>query len=813
MDTNNLQLVSIEEKDDMGGTVFNFSHFFQRCIKKWYWIAASVFVCLVLASAYIVTTRPTYIRRASVLIKEAATRRMATSDLESVLSFSGGSAMSSKVVNEVIAFESPALMQEAVKRLNLTTDYFSDDLFRDNVIYATQVPVEVEFLGLPSNLNLSFRVTPVWDKLPTSPGQMPNSVKISKFTYTIKKDKIKLADCVMALGDTLNTSIGAVVVKAREYFGGEWKKTVIVRKYSLDGATAKFCASLKVKPVDMKNRADVLTLALSDHSVQRADDLLNTLINIYNENWVEDKNKMAISTSRFIDDRLLSLEKELGQVDDAISDFKSSNLVADMNSMSQLYMSQIKEVDMMHQELTNQLSLYKYIRNYIIDNPGTETLIPMSPTFAASALSSQIGEYNKTLLTRNNIRSNSSDESPIVKNLTASLETTRESILATFENQIGAINAQLDNLMQMERANDGRMSEMPTKTKQLLGMGRQQKVKEQLYLYLLQKREENELSQAFTAYNTRVITPPMGIARPAKPKKAQLLAIAFLLGLLIPLFVLYIIELLDNNVHDRNDLQNLTLPSLGEIPQDHRHKSLSKALGRKSEQLKPSILVKHGERTVINEAFRVLRTNLEFMHKGIECPVISVTSFNPGSGKTFISMNTAAAMAIKGNKVLTIDCDLRRSSLSEYANKPKKGISDYLAGNLSSVQDAIISVEGFDNLYMLPVGSVPPNPSELLGSGKFQSLIVRLKKEYDLIIIDCPPVDIVADTQIINDCVDRTMFVIRAGLMERKDVMTLQKYYETKRLKNLCYVFNGVENSASYYGRYGSYAYGDKHHQ
>ena len=793
MDTNNYQLVSLEEKEEVEGGSFNFRHFLQRCRKNWYWITLSVCACLFLAAVYVLITRPVYVRNASVLIKEAAVRRMATSDIESVLSFSGGSSMSSKVVNEVIAFKSPALMQEAVKRLGLTVDYFSDGLFRDNVIYGAQVPVEVDFIDVPSNVTLRFTLDSLSD----------GRIALSKFIYHIKKDKIELPSCTLKLGDTLQTEIGRIAVRPREYFLGEWKKPVIVKLYTLDGATAKYSAAMKAEPIDMKNHSDVLSLSVADNSVQRADDIINTIINIYNENWVEDKNRMAISTSVFINSRLASLEKELGDVDDDISEFKSRNLVSDMNSVSTLYVAQLQEAGKMNQELNNQLAVYKYVKSYLAENPGTETLIPLSVSMTTSAISMQVSEYNKSLLIRNNIRANSSANSPVVKDMDASLVGTRAAIEQTIDSQIETISAQLDNLLSYERNNNARMSQSPTKAKYLLSVGRQQKVKEQLYLYLLQKREENELSQAFTAYNTRIITPPMGIARPKSPKKMQLLIVALFLGFFLPVFAIYVIELTDTKIRSKEDLTGLSLPSLGEIPFESNARKVKSLLKRQPKA--EEVIVRPGVRSVINEAFRVFRTNLEFMEKGKACPVISLTSFNPGSGKTFISINSAAALAIKGKRVLVIDCDLRRSSLSEYVGLPKRGITDYLAESDTRVEDVIVPVAGFNSLWVLPVGSVPPNPSELLSTGKFQAMVEDLKTKYDAIIIDCPPVDIVADTQIINECVDRTIFVIRAGVLERKDVATLQKAYDTKRFKNLCYVFNGVERSSSYYGHYGAY--------
>lgn len=791
----NIQIVPYEQ-GEIEVSAFSFRNFFKRCTRGWKWFVVSVGVCLLFASLYILRTKPVYTRSATVLIKESAARRMATSDIESVLSFSGGSVMSSKVVNEVIVFQSPALMQEVVKRLGLTTEYFSPSLFRDNCIYGVQVPVKVELIDVPENQGLSFNVSMAKD----------STLKISKFVYHFKKEKIKLADMHCNIGDTLNTEIGRIVMSINEYYTDEWKKSVIVKHYPLDVATAMYSAKFEAKSSDVKNKADILNLQINDWSVQRADDIINTLMNVYNESWVEDKNKMAVSTSDFIEDRLVSLEKELGDVDNDISNFKSENLLPDLNAVSGLYLDQTKETTKMQQEINNQLNLFKYIRNYLKNNPGIETLIPAITNLGNGSVSTQITEYNKTLLNRNNIRSNSSYQNPLVKDLDAALTAMRVSIEASIDNQIGSLTEQQNQLNLVEKANNNRIAKNPDQAKYLLSVGRQQKVKETLYLYLLQKREENELSRAFSAYNTRLITPPMGIVRPTSPKKMQILLIALFFGLFTPFVIFYILEASDNKIQSRHDLKGLSLPYLGEIPYyvHKKSKGLQNLLRKDSHHT--DVVVRPGHRNVVNEAFRVVRTNLEFMEKGHKCPVIITCSFNPGSGKTFLTMNISAALAIKKNKVLAIDGDLRRASLSEYVNLPKKGISNYLSGEEKDIHSLIYKVKGFETLDLLPVGTIPPNPSELVSQPEFKKMIEQLKNEYDYILIDCPPIDIVADTQIIEECSDRTIFIVRAGVLDRKDVPNLQKAYDEKRFKNLCYVFNGVETEVSYYGHYGNYS-------
>ncbi|MCQ2184081.1 MAG: polysaccharide biosynthesis tyrosine autokinase [Bacteroidales bacterium] len=797
---NNIQIIPFDQEEESTSN-FSFKSFVSRCLKGWYWFVISAGICCGLACFHILRTRPVFTRSATILIKEAASRRMTTSDIESVLSFSGGS-MSSKVVNEVIAFQSPAIMQEVVSRLGLTTDYAMKSMFRSNVIYGVQVPFEAEFIDVPSNITLSFNV----DK------KGEDGFAISKFVYHLKNDKIKVAPFAGTFGDTLSTEIGRIVIKQSEYFTGEWKRTVIVRHLTLDGATAMYSSRFKAAPTDMKNKSDVLDIEIKDNSVQRADDIINTVINVYNESWVEDKNRMAVSTSEFIAERLISLEKELGDVDNDISDFKSRNLMPDLSTVSEMYKSQTELTERYIQELSNQQYIFRYIKTYLANNPGIESLIPAATSINSNAIASQIADYNKSLLNRNNIRSNSSELNPLVKDLNAALTQMRLAIEDAIDNQLETISAQMDNLFAQERKNNSRIAESPAQAKYLLSVGRQQKVKEALYLYLLQKREENELSQAFTAYNTRIITPPMGTARPTSPKKMQILLVALFLGLMIPLVIIYIIEASNTKIRSKNDLKSLTLPYLGEVPFHSFGKAkgiFARILGREKAG-GAEIIVRPGKRDITNEAFRVIRTNLEFMERGHSCPVIISCSLNPGSGKTFLTANMSAALAIKGNRVLAIDGDLRRGSLSEYVGSPRKGISNYLAGDEKDIDSLIVTHKEIENFDVLPVGKIPPNPTELISQKEFPELIGKLREKYDYILIDCPPVDIVADARIIGECADRTVFVVRAGVLDFKDVANIQKAYDEKRFNNLCYIFNGVETSASYYGHYGSYGYGSK---
>lgn len=750
------------------------------CLSKWYWFVISVVICVGIAAIKIMRTAPTFTRSTTVMIKENNTRRTSSNELEALMSGTMMSTISSKVANEIVTFESNSLMKEVVKRLHLDTECQVDGRFHKNVIYGSQVPYSISFED--QNIPASFVISKGKDDM----------LEISGMQYSANGETVKESGTVkFTPGDTLHTAIGAIVIDKSEVYAGDFSKPVYVSHRSVKSATDSYLRRLSVGAVDTKNNADIIKISFQDLSTARAEDVLNTLVAVYNENWVEDRNRISVSTTMFINDRLETIEKDLGNVDNNISSFKSKNLIPDIAAASTMYMAQSQEIDAQIQQLDNQLYMAKYVRNYLTNSVSKDELIPASSSTLSGEIAGQIRSYNETLLKRNNLVANSSEKNPIVIDLDETLQAMRYTIIASIDNEINSIDAQISQLQKTGRKTNSSIAENPTQAKYLLTVERRQKVMESLYLYLLQKREENELSQAFTAYNTRVIDPPTGSSAPVAPNKKQILLIAFLLGLMLPAAYIYIMELLNTKVRGKSDLKKLTCPVIGEIP----NKTFKK--GENADVM----VVKQGNRDMINEAFRVLRANMEFMSKGNEHNVIAVTSYNIGSGKSFISANLGASLAIKGLKVLIIDGDLRHASSSELVNSPAKGLSDYLAEKEDDINSLIIEHDKQKNLFVLPVGTIPPNPTELVSSDRFTAAIESLKSQYAYIFVDCPPAEIMADAQLIIERCDRTLFVMRAGLFDRSMLPELEKAYTSNKYKTMSVILNGTEMT-------GAYAYG-----
>ena len=609
------------------------------------------------------------------------------------------------------------------------------------------------------------------------------------------------------MGDSIQTSAGIMIVSPTQEFTDAFIGTSI--RYVRGSVRAAVDTYSNALVAELGNEdATIINLSINDTSIRKAEDILNTLIEVYNENWIRDKNQIAVSTSQFISDRLGVIESELGHVDENISSYKSEHLLPDVQAASSLYMAQSAENNKELSTLNNQLSTAQYIRRELNTKQLDQTL-PANSGIVSANIETQISEYNNLVLDRNRLIANSSEKNPLVKNMASSLQSMQRTIIQSVDNLIVSLNTQIRSLRRQEEATTNRLASNPNQAKYLLSVERQQKVKEELYLYLLQKREENELSQAFTAYNTRLITAPRGSMFPTAPRKMNILLVAFAVGLLVPAVGIFMKENMNTKVRGRKDLENLSIPFIGEIPQYSGTKKKWWEFKHRKRQDMKIIVVNEGNRNIINEAFRVLRSNMDFMaSKDNNQHVFVLTSFNSGSGKSFLAINIAISFAIKKKKILVIDGDLRHRTVSSYVDSPNKGLSDYLNNQIEDWKEIIVSYKGYTNLHILPIGTIPPNPTELLEDSKLSMLIEALRPEYDYIFIDCPPVDIVADAQIIEKWADRTIFVVRSGLLDRSMLSELENMYTGKRFKNLSMILNGTESTGGRYGyRYG-YHYG-----
>lgn len=764
------------------------------CMNSWKWFVVSLIIALSIAAFYILSTPSTFTRTVSVQVKDGKNGTDANQQLEEI----GIDMTSSNITDEIISIHSPAIVYEMVSRLHLDMNYFRPGLLKDQPLYAETLPVNVELKELNEKESASFMLEVGKEgKVTISNMKRGNEKLDGKTTFSLNKNA--------------KTPLGQMRVQPTLYYKKGEEAKILVKRNSIQATAKKYsdCISAKLQ----EKNSNIIDVQCVDNSISRAEDVLNTLVSIYNENWVKNRNQIAVSTNEFIKERLGVIERELGSVDSDISDYKSAHAITDVNAVASQAMSMASETDQASMEIGNQLYMARYIRNYLTSGQHNNQLLPANSGINNPYIEQQITEYNNTQLQRNNLVAHSSEQNPIAIDLDHSLNTMRNSIVNSLDNELTTLSTRQRSIQASHGQAIAKMTANPSQAKYLLSVERQQKVKESLYLFLLQKREENELSQAFTAYNTRIIASPHGSDSPTAPVRSNVMLIALVVGLLIPAAIVFIKESTNTAIRGRKDIEKLTIPFIGEVPL-WRHKvqwwNRKKMIQRKEVR----VVVKSQSRNIVNEAFRIVRTNLEFMANSLvsdggsnKAKVIMMTSFNPGSGKTFICANLGTSISIRDKKVLCIDLDLRRASLSKYAGEVEKGLTDYLGGIIDSYEQLVVHRED-TGLDIIPVGNFPPNPTELLLSPRMKQMLSEAKQKYDYIFLDCPPVDIVADASIMGAEADIAIFVVRSGLMQKNMLPELERYYAEKKFPNLCMLLNGTDINNQYgYNRYG-YGYG-----
>lgn len=769
-----MQTNNSSNKNDQG---LNIVDLFMYLASQWKWFLLSILICGGIAWYNYARAPLVYFRSATVIIKDPS-NKASTSGLDRFDNFIN----KVNVANEILQFRSKKLMREVVQRVHADVSYQIKDGLRSNELY-NESPVLVSLPDALPEQSFSFTMTLKDAK----------TVTLSDFSGIEAKPSYEVA-----LNDTVAIIEGMnVVVTATNYLRDSWLNTPIrVQKLPVESMVNYYKNALGIQQEE--EEASILTLALKDSSPARAEDVLNTLITVYNEEAIKEKNQVAVNTANFINERLIIIERELGNVESNLESFKQRNQIVDIASSAGMYMTESQKYNADAMELETQLRLANFIKDYLTD-PSKETdLIPSNTGISDMNIENQISLYNAAKLKRDHLIDDSSVNNPVVQELNNSLRAMKQSIIRAVDNMIVSLNVKRNDAQNREMRAQDRVTAIPTKERQMLSIERQQKIKEALYLFLLNKREENAISQAMADNNARVIDGAEGSNAPISPNRNRILLLGLLVGIALPGAVCLAILFMDTRVHGRKDIEGVTsVPYLGEIPldkeamKDHRKKVMA---------------VKEQGDDIVSEAFRILRTNMAFLSKKDKpAQVITFTSFNIGAGKTFIAHNLSMSLAYMKKRVVMVDLDIRKGTLSRHFGHYHVGVTNYLSDNTVKVDDIIQHQEGFD---LIPAGILAPNPAELLMDNRLDELMNELRTRYDYIIADNVPVGLIADATIANRIADLTIFVVRAGKLDRRQLPDIEKLYQEKKLKNMALVLNGANPERHGYGYSYGYGYG-----
>ncbi|MBO9562008.1 MAG: polysaccharide biosynthesis tyrosine autokinase [Niastella sp.] len=752
---------------------------FQKIISKllslWPWLILSVSVSLAIAVFYFKTSPRQYKIRASVLVQDD--KKSSELGGASILQDFGLLGGKSNVDNEAEIFKSRTLMEQVVRNLQLNIHYFIPGQLQNTEIY-TESPVVLTIIkatdSFPGN-SLSYHLE--FDK--TNP---------TNFTLSNEHTRLK-----GHFGDTLNLSEGTAVINPSKGFG-RWpvEQRLEITIGSIDGTTQGYMASLTV---DIPNdEVSVIYLTLTETLPEKGQKILNALINTYLQANVNDKNRIADSTMKFIDERLSLVSSELSGIEKDIEGFKTKNKLTDLTEQSRILLDNTSEFSKQQTTQEVQLSVIEALEQFLKSNQNNARIVPSSLVMQDPSFVALVQRYNEMQLERDKMLLSHTPQHPSVLSLDEQLVNMRGELLSSINSVKQGFNVSISELKKRNNGVEGMISKVPSKERIFLDYSRQQAIKQELYLFLLKKQEETAISKSSTLANARIIDMAKAESSPFKPKKSMIMMTAFLIGMLIPLVISFGKDYFNNRVNSIEDINALTsAPVLAEI-------------GHNNE--KDVVTISLRSRQLIAEQLRSLRTNLQYLLPGEHEKTILVTSSMSGEGKSFLSINLSAALALAGKKVILLELDLRKPKITENLNLRKTGFSNYIISNddnwLQWTQPSGVD----DNFTVLPSGPLPPNPTELLMLPKTQQLFEELKKHYDYILIDSPPVGLVTDAEIMASHADATLYVVRHRLTYKQQITLIEKFNRKKVMPKINIIVNDVLLKKRGYGYGYSYGYG-----
>lgn len=766
-----------------------------------YWpVIVGVLVCFIVgAYIYLRYCEPVYSVSSTVLIKQADHSKSGSSAFASSIQDFGSFSVANDFENELEILQSYTLIKKVVTTLGLYIDYAEDGGFGyDPVMYQTS-PIQVwmapeEADRLPSALQIQMEC------LPQGKVNAALHYQIGKETCSLEKSFDKLPAVFITPVGTLNLSWRTDSVSKR--LNPPLSLSATIESPSV--AADKYKMHLTAEPVG--DFTSIVKLTCEDVSVRRGVDFLRMLVTQYNNEANEDKNQVATRTAQFIDERIRIINAELGSTESELAEYKQRAGLTDLSADAQLALQESSEYDKQRAENTNQLRLIAFLRSYIDDPKNRYEVIPANVGLADGALVNVIAQYNELLVERKRLLRSSNENNPMLINLDASIAVTRNTVLTTVENVEKGLQITRNSLDLQAGKYQSRINRAPQQERELISITRQQEIKANLYLMLLQKREENAITLAATANNGRIIEEPRRSGLVA-PNTLNIYFVALVLGLFFPIMGIYLVRLLRFKIESRVDVERITNVSvIGDVPLVDNVKT-------------DSVVIKENENGLMEEVFRNVRTNIQYMLQEGQ-KVILFTSTVQGEGKSFNAANLAVSFAFMDRRTVVVGMDIRKPKLNHIFGLSGKlpGMTQFLASPssvdlLSLCQPTAVS----PNLYVLPSGAVPPNPTELVARKSLEQAIDLLKQHFDYVILDTAPIGMVTDTRLIARVADLSMYVCRAGYTHKNDFELINELEQEKKLPNLCVLINGIDmskrkNGYYYsYGKYSKYGYGKKY--
>ena len=757
----------------------------------WPWFVGAVVACLIAAWVYLYISTPVYNISATVLIKDDKKGGSAgmLSGLES-LGLDGMISSSQNIDNEIEVLRSKTIAKEVVEDLGLYISYVDEDEFPSKNMYKTS-PVQVSLT--PQEADLLDK--PMVVKMALQPqGSINVNVKIGDDEYQKHFEKLPAVfptnKGTLAFFQTLD-SILPSKKSSKEIVGVERTVRNITAVINKPLAVAKgYCGSMTIEPTS--KTTSVAVISLKNSNVQRGKDFINKLLEMYNINTNNDKNEVAQKTAEFINERISIISKELGSTEKDLESFKRGAGITDLTSDAQIALTGSAEYEKKRVENQTQINLLQDLQKYM-RNEGYEVL-PSNIGLQDVNLAAAINRYNDVLVERKRLLRTSTENNPTIINLDTSISAMKENVQVSLDRVLRGLFITKADLDREANRYSRRISEAPGQEREFVSIARQQEIKAGLYLMLLQKREENAITLAATANNAKIIDDAIADDAPVSPRSKITYLIALILGVGIPVGVIYLLELTKFKIEGRADVEKLTsAPIVGDIPL--------------TDEKQGAIAVFENQNNLMSETFRNVRTNLQFM-LGNDKKVILVTSTVSGEGKSFISGNLAISLSLLGKKVVIVGLDIRKPGLNKVFNisKREQGITQYLANPERNLMDLVQLSDVSKNLYILPGGTVPPNPTELLARDGLDKAIETLKKNFDYVILDTAPVGMVTDTLLIGRVADLSVYVCRADYTRKNEYTLINELIDGNKLPNLCTVINGLDLKKRKYGYY--YGYG-----